>query len=123
VATPQMHNPADVSGGIQAAIKNLASNNVFYFNIPVSLEVVFAAGAAMEVGALAAAWKGIEESLEVSTLVNGECFFLYVISGMRVYNIERQMSILCFDVVLSLSFCILLFFFFPRQTCPRWTWR
>ena len=72
VATPQMHNPADVSGGIQAAIKNLASNNVFYFNIPVSLEVVFAAGASMEVGALAAAWKGIEESLEVSTLVNGE---------------------------------------------------
>lgn len=70
VATPQMHNPADVSGGIQAAIKNLASNNVFYFSIPVSLEVVFAAGAAMDVAALAAAWKGIEESLEVSTLVN-----------------------------------------------------
>ena len=72
VATPQMYNAQDTSGGIQAAIKNLASNNVFYFNIPISLEVVFAAGAVMEVQALVAAWKGIEDSMEVSTLVNGK---------------------------------------------------
>jgi hypothetical protein len=31
----------------------------------------------MEVQALAAAWKGIEESLEVSSLVNGEENTLY----------------------------------------------
>jgi hypothetical protein len=67
-----MYNAQDVSGGIQAAIKNLASNNVFYFNIPISLEVVFAAGPGMEVAALAAAWKSIEDSQEASQLVNGE---------------------------------------------------
>jgi hypothetical protein len=32
------------------------------FLIPVSLEVVFSAGTAMEVAALATAWKGIEDS-------------------------------------------------------------
>ena len=78
VATPQMHNPADTSGGIQAAIKNLASNNVFYFSIPVSLEVVFAPGAGMEVQALASAWTGIEDALEVSTLVNGESLYMHL---------------------------------------------
>jgi hypothetical protein len=72
VATPAMYNAQDVSGGIQAAIKNLASNNVFYFNIPISLEVVFAAGPGMEVAALAAAWKSIEDSQEASQLVNGK---------------------------------------------------
>jgi hypothetical protein len=70
VATPQMYNPADTSGGIQAAIKNLASNNVFYFNIPISMEVVFTPGPAMDVQALANGWKSIEESQEASVLVN-----------------------------------------------------
>jgi hypothetical protein len=39
--------------------------------IPVSLEVVFTAGATMEVAALATAWKGIEDSQEASVLVIG----------------------------------------------------
>jgi hypothetical protein len=70
VATPQMYNPADTSGGIQAAIKNMTSNTVFYFSIPISLEVVFAPGATMDLQALVTAWKAVEESLEVSALVN-----------------------------------------------------
>jgi hypothetical protein len=41
------------------------------FLIPVSLEVVFSAGTAMEVAALATAWKGIEDSQEASVLVIG----------------------------------------------------
>ncbi len=99
-----MHNPADVSGGIQAAIKNLASNNVFYFNIPVSLEVVFAAGAAMEVGALAAAWKGIEESLEVSTLVNGEYIFHSSHGDLTLETTPQMFSRLFpFDLILTFN--------------------
>lgn len=70
--TPQMYNPNDASGSVQAAIKNLANNTVFYFVIPVNIEVCFASNApAMEVQALATAWKG-SESTEVSTLVNGK---------------------------------------------------
>lgn len=69
-ATPQMYNPQDSTGAIQAAIKNLASNTVFYFTIPVPMEAVFAPGAGMEVQALVAAWKAIEDSMEVSSLVN-----------------------------------------------------
>ena len=70
-ATPQMYNPQDTSGVIQAAIKNLVSNTVFYFSIPLTMDVVFAAGAGMEVTALVAAWKGFDESTEVSVLLNG----------------------------------------------------
>jgi len=71
-ATPQMYNPQDTSGVIQAAIKNLVSNTVFYFSIPLTMDVVFAAGAGMEVTALVAAWKGFDESTEVSVLLNGK---------------------------------------------------
>jgi hypothetical protein len=67
-----MYNPQDTSGVIQAAIKNLVSNTVFYFSIPLTMDVVFAAGAGMEVTALVAAWKGFDESTEVSVLLNGK---------------------------------------------------
>jgi len=70
VATPQMYNPQDTTGGVQAAIKNLASNTVFYFTIPISMEVCFTPGPAMDTNALVEAWKKIDESLEVSALVN-----------------------------------------------------
>ena len=67
-----MYNPQDTSGAVQAAIKNLASSTVFYFVIPVNLEACLGSAPTMEVQALAAAWKGIEESQEVSALVNGK---------------------------------------------------
>jgi len=70
VATPQMYNPQDTTGNIQAAIKNTATNHVFYFSIPISMEVAFASGAGMEVQALVTAWKGIDDSMDVSSLVN-----------------------------------------------------
>jgi hypothetical protein len=65
-----MHNPADTSGGIQAAIKNAATGTVFYFTLPIALEACLAPGGPMEVGALAAGWKSMDESMEVSALVS-----------------------------------------------------
>ncbi|KAJ1440491.1 adaptin N terminal region-domain-containing protein [Ochromonadaceae sp. CCMP2298] len=70
VATPQMHNPQDASGGIQAAIKNAATGTVFYFTLPIALESCLAPGAGMEVGAFGGAWKGMDESMEVSALAS-----------------------------------------------------
>ncbi|KAJ1413438.1 adaptin N terminal region-domain-containing protein [Ochromonadaceae sp. CCMP2298] len=64
VATPQMHNPQDVSGGIQAAIKNPSTGAVFYFTLPIAMEACLAPGAGMEVGAFGNMWKSVEESVE-----------------------------------------------------------
>jgi hypothetical protein len=72
---------------IQAAIKNLATNAVFYFAIPVSMEAVFTAGGAMDVNSLAAAWKSIEESNEVSAVVNGtNCWTQHIILQCYIWS-------------------------------------
>lgn len=68
---PQMVNPQNPSLGIQAAVKNTATNAVFYFVIPVALSELFAADFSMEVQAYVAAWKGINESLDAAAVVNG----------------------------------------------------
>ncbi len=57
---------------MQAAVKNIATNAVFYFSIPVALEALMAPGIVMDVNALAAAWRSIDDSLEASQVVNGE---------------------------------------------------
>ena len=67
---PAMINPQDASPGVQAAIKNMSTGDVFYFAIPVALEALLVAHQAMDVNALATAWKGIDESQEVSAIVN-----------------------------------------------------
>jgi len=68
--SPQMLNPADPALKIQAAVKNNATNAVFYFTIPINMEYLMAPSPAMDVQALVAAWKSIDDSLEVSAVVN-----------------------------------------------------
>jgi AP-1 complex subunit beta-1 len=72
--TPQMLNPADPALKIQAAIKNTATNAVFYFTIPINMECLMGPTPAMDVQALVAAWKSIDDSLEVSAVVNSKLF-------------------------------------------------
>lgn len=69
---PGQVNPSDTTLNLQAAIKNLATNAVFYFTIPYSLDVLFTAAPIPDVQVYAQAWKGFEESLEVSQVVNGK---------------------------------------------------
>jgi AP-1 complex subunit beta-1 len=71
VCTPQMLNPADPALKIQAAIKNAATGAVFYFTIPINMEHLLGQAPPMDVQALVAAWKSIDDSLEVSA-VNSE---------------------------------------------------
>ena len=42
MVNPAMLNPQDTTAAVQAAIKNMATNEVFYFAIPVAIEAVFA---------------------------------------------------------------------------------
>lgn len=69
--SPQMVNPAETSLAVQAAVKNTATNAVFFFSIPVAMEALMVPGIVMEVQALAAAWRSIDDSQEVSQVVNG----------------------------------------------------
>lgn len=66
-----MVNPSDVSLVVQAAVKNVATNAVFFFSIPIAMETLMVPGIVMEVQALAAAWRSIDDSQEVSQVVNG----------------------------------------------------
>ena len=59
---------------LQAAMKNLHSNAVFYFLIPNTLDTLLIPSAPLEITSLVATWKSIEESQEVSALVSGMSF-------------------------------------------------
>ena len=48
----------------------MATNAVPYFAAPVDMSILFKPTQAMEVQALVAAWKGIDDSLEVSVVIN-----------------------------------------------------
>lgn len=64
-------NPADQSGVLQVAMKNMSTNNVCYFTIPVGVAVVLKANSniSLDLGKLASSWKE-NESQEVSAIVN-----------------------------------------------------
>ncbi|RYG63575.1 hypothetical protein EON64_15655 [archaeon] len=64
-----MLNSQDVSLNVQAAIKNAATNSVFYFVLPVDIEATLASAQPVDVNAFAAAWKGLDEASEVSVVI------------------------------------------------------
>lgn len=68
-------NPADTTLNLQAAIKNLATNSVFYFVVAISsLDVLLVSSAVPDVQTYVQLWKGFDDSLEVSSIVNGSLF-------------------------------------------------
>jgi hypothetical protein len=92
--TPQMVNPQDASLNLQAAIKNLATNAVLYFVIPVALDALFVHNpVVLDLPGLAAAWKSIEESQEVSVIVNG--FFFYIFIYLKFYLNNKKKNVWC----------------------------
>lgn len=68
--SPQLLNAQDASANLQAAIKNLTTNSVFYFTVPIAVEALLVAGGGMDVNALVSTWKSIDDSLEVSAVVS-----------------------------------------------------
>lgn len=66
-----MVNPQDTTLSVQAAIKNIATNTVFYFVIPVEMEAIFSSGTTMDVGSFATAWKNMDESHEATVVIKG----------------------------------------------------
>ena len=68
---PAQVNPADSSLNLQVAMKNLSTNAVFYFGIPYTIDILFVPAPIPDVQSYVQLWKGFDESLEVSVLVNG----------------------------------------------------
>jgi len=64
--------PAGVDAGptVQAAIKNMTTGEVCYFHVPISIEALFAAGAAVDAPTFAGQWKSMGEANEASVIVN-----------------------------------------------------
>ncbi len=69
---PTFLNSQESTLNLQAAMKNMQTNAVFYFLIPNTFENLLLPAAPLDISALVATWKSIDESQEVSTLVNGE---------------------------------------------------
>lgn len=72
MVNPAQVNPADSSLNLQVAMKNLSSNAVFYFGIPYTIDILFVEASIPDVQSYVQLWKGFDESLEVSALVNGK---------------------------------------------------
>ena len=69
--TPQMLTTDNPNLLLQVAVKNIATNAVLYFTVPVAMDTLFAPSPAMEVQALVNAWKSIDDTMEVSIVING----------------------------------------------------
>jgi hypothetical protein len=69
---PSQLNPTDTSLNLQAAIKNLATNAVFYFIVPIELEAIVVPSSPIDIQSFVNTWKSYDDSLEVSGLVNGK---------------------------------------------------
>jgi len=68
--TPQMLTTDNPNLLLQVAVKNIATNAVLYFTVPVAMDTLFSASPAMEVQALVNAWKSIDDTMEVSIVIN-----------------------------------------------------
>jgi AP-1 complex subunit beta-1 len=54
---------------LQTAVKNMTTQGVFYFPLPINLEALFAATGQVSRDQFIPAWKSIDDSLEVSSMV------------------------------------------------------
>ncbi len=69
---PAMINVQDTSLQVQAAIKNMANNTVFYFVIPIDVEALLQSAPAIDVNTFAGSWKSLDENSEVSVVIKGK---------------------------------------------------
>jgi len=69
ITNPQLVNPLDQAIQIQAAVKNIVTNAVFYFVIPLDFQALLAQDCSIDVSGFATQWKASDESTEASMIV------------------------------------------------------
>jgi len=69
-ATPDALSPSEPNLTVQAAIKNLATNDVCYFSFPVAIEALFVSTQAPDPTQFANMWKQLGDEMEVSIVLN-----------------------------------------------------
>lgn len=85
ITNTQLVNPQDQVIQIQAAVKNIATNAVFYFVIPLDFQALLAADSAIDVSGFASQWKAADESLEASMIVKGTFNSVLDIASLLFY--------------------------------------
>jgi hypothetical protein len=65
-----MVNPSETTPQLQAAIKNFATNSVFYFVLPLDIDCLLVAST-VDVNSFASSWKSFDETSEVSVVLKG----------------------------------------------------
>ena len=65
----QSVNAAESAASVKVAIKNVATNAVFFFDMPLSLAGVSSPAAPMETQAMVAAWKAVDDAQAAATTV------------------------------------------------------
>jgi len=68
--TPQMLNIENPKLILQVAVKNMATNDVVYFAVPVDMSLLFKPTEPMDVQALVNAWKSIDDNDGISVVIN-----------------------------------------------------
>lgn len=79
----QLVNPQDTSLQLQAAMKNMSTNAVFYFVIPLDVTILLSQGST-DVPSFASQWKSIDDSLDVSKVIKGT-LKLFTLTDFVVY--------------------------------------
>lgn len=84
-----MANPQDTTLQVQAAIKNLANNTVFYFVIPIDFEVLLQQSPAPDVNSFAGQWKSLDENSEASVVIKGEYSIAFKFDPTFLFTISN----------------------------------
>lgn len=91
-SNPNLVNAQDSSLQIQAAVKNMATNAVFYFAFTADVETLFTSSPSPDVSTFANQWKSSDESQEASIVIKG-----------KSREASREPNNALFDVHFSLS--------------------
>jgi len=67
---PASVNPADAAASVKVAIKNVATNGVFFFDMPLAMSAFLAPAGPMDTDAMVAAWKSVDDSQGSATTVS-----------------------------------------------------
>jgi AP-1 complex subunit beta-1 len=67
---PASVNAADAAASVKVAIKNVATNAVFFFDMPLAMSAFLAPAGPMDTNAMVAAWKSVDDSQGSATTVS-----------------------------------------------------
>lgn len=94
VVTPQMTTGQDGPSQIQVAIKNLATGSVFYFVVPLDLDVTLNSSHGLDVQTFVGQWKSLDDTHDVSVVIKD-------LPTTDIENVKRKMMMSDFGFIVA----------------------